>query len=51
MKQKNLKLKQKILSDYENKIDKSKKEAQEIINIAKKDSEKNILEKQKNFMN
>ena len=38
-----------LLSDYENKIDKSKKETQEIINIAKKDSEKNILEKTKRF--
>ena len=38
-----------ILSDYENKIDKSKKETQEIINIAKKDSEKNILDKTKKF--
>ena len=38
-----------LLSDYENKIDKSKKETQEIINIAKKDSEKNILEKTKKF--
>ena len=33
-----------LLSDYENKIDKSKKEVQEIINLAKKDSEKTILE-------
>ena len=38
-----------LLSDYENKIDKSKKEAQHIINIAKKDSEKNILDKTKKF--
>ena len=38
-----------ILSDYENKIDKSKKETQEIINVAKKDSERNILEKSKKF--
>ena len=38
-----------LLSDYENKIDKSKKEAQNIINIAKKDSEKNILDKTKKF--
>jgi len=38
-----------LLSDYENKIDKSKKETQEIINLAKKDSEKNILEKTKKF--
>ena len=38
-----------LLSDYENKIDKSKKEAQDIINIAKKDCEKNILNKTKKF--
>ena len=38
-----------LLSDYENKIDKSKKVTQEIINLAKKDSEKNILEKTKKF--
>ena len=38
-----------ILSDYENKIDKSKKETQKIINEAKKDSEKNILDKTKKF--
>ena len=38
-----------LLSSYENKIDKSKKETQEIINLAKKDSEKNILEKTKKF--
>ena len=38
-----------LLSDYENKIDKSKKETQEIIRIAKKDSEKTILEKTKIF--
>ena len=38
-----------LLSDYENKIDKSKKETQNIINFAKKDSEKNILEKSKKF--
>ena len=36
-----------LLSDYENKIDKSKKETQEIINLAKKESEKVILEKTK----
>ena len=34
-----------LLSNYENKIDKSKKETREIINLAKKDSEKTILEK------
>ena len=38
-----------LLSDYENKIDKSKKETQEIINLAKKESEKNILDKSKKF--
>ena len=38
-----------LLSNYENKIDKSKKEATEIINLAKKDSEKNILEKTEKF--
>ena len=38
-----------LLSDYENKIDKSKKETQKIINIAKKDSEKNILDKTEKF--
>ena len=38
-----------LLSDYENKIDKSKKEVNEIINIAKKENEKTILEKTKKF--
>jgi len=38
-----------LLSDYESKIDKSKKETQKIINTAKKDSEKNILDKTKKF--
>ena len=38
-----------LLSDYESKIDKSKKETKEIINLANKDSEKNILEKTKKF--
>jgi len=38
-----------LLSNYENKIDKSKKETQEIINLAKKDSEKTILEKMEKF--
>ena len=38
-----------LLSNYESKVDKSKKETQEIINLAKKDSEKNILEKSKKF--
>ena len=31
-----------LLSNYENKIDKSKKETQDIINMAKKDTKKNI---------
>ena len=39
----------KLLSDYENKIDKSQKESKEIINAAKKESEKAIIEKQTNF--
>jgi F-type H+-transporting ATPase subunit b len=34
-----------LLSNYESKLDKSKKETQEIIQIAKKDSEKNMFEK------
>ena len=38
-----------LLSNYENKIDKSKKETIEIINLAKKESEKTILEKTKKF--
>ena len=38
-----------LLSNYENKIDKSKKETRDIINLAKKDSENNILEKTKKF--
>ena len=38
-----------LLSNYEDKIDKSKKKVQEIINLAKKDSEKIILEKTKKF--
>ena len=38
-----------LLSNYENKIDKSKKEVLEIINLAKKDSEKTILEKNEKF--
>lgn len=38
-----------LLSSCENKIDKSKNEVQEIINLAKKESEKNILEKTKQF--
>ena len=38
-----------LLSDYENKLDKSKKESRLIIETAKKESEKNMLEKTKNF--
>jgi len=38
-----------LLSNYENKIDKSKNEVQEIINLAKKESEKTILEITKTF--
>ena len=38
-----------LLSDYENKIDKSIKETRKIIDQAKKDSEKNILEKMGRF--
>ena len=38
-----------LLSNYENKIDKSQKETREIINLAKKDSEKTILELTKKF--
>jgi F-type H+-transporting ATPase subunit b len=38
-----------LLSDWENKIDKSKKEGQDIINAAKKNSEKNIVERTKQF--
>ena len=38
-----------LLRDYENKIEKSKKEVQEIINLAKKDSEKTILERTEKF--
>ena len=38
-----------LLSNYESKIDKSKKEVQEIINLAKKNSEKIILEGTKKF--
>ena len=38
-----------LLSNYESKIDKSKKETREIINLAKKDSENSILEKTKKF--
>ena len=38
-----------LLSDYESKMDKSKKESRLIIETAKKESEKNILEKTKKF--
>jgi len=38
-----------LFADYENKIDKSKKETKEIINTAKKESEKDIIEKTKKF--
>jgi len=38
-----------LLSNYENKIDKSKEETKKIIDTAKNESEKNILEKTKNF--
>ena len=38
-----------LLSNYESKIDKSKKEVMEIINLAKKNSEKTILEKTEKF--
>ena len=38
-----------LLSDYEDKLDKSKKESKLIIEAAKKESEKNILEKTKTF--
>ena len=38
-----------LLSDYENKIDKSKKETQAIITLARKYSEKTILEKTEKF--
>ena len=38
-----------LLSDYENKLDKSKKESRLIIETAKKESEKNLLERTKKF--
>ena len=38
-----------LFADYENKIDKSKKETKEIIHTAKKESEKTIIEKTKKF--
>ena len=40
---------QKLLSDYENKIDKSKKETKKIIDAAERESEKAIIEKTKKF--
>jgi len=39
----------KLLSNYESKIDKSKKETKEIFNAAKKESEKTIIEKTRKF--
>ena len=38
-----------LLSNYEDKIDKSKKKVQEIINLAKRESEKMIVEKTQKF--
>ena len=38
-----------LLSEYESKIDKSKKETKEIISNAKKEAEKTILEKTERF--
>ena len=38
-----------LLSDYEKKIDKSTIESKKIIDLAKKESEKNILDKSKKF--
>ena len=38
-----------LFAGYENKIDKSKKETKEIINLAKKESEDTIIEKTKKF--
>ena len=38
-----------LLSNYEKKIDKSKKESKEIIDRAKNESEKNLIEKTKKF--
>jgi len=38
-----------LLSDCENKIDKSNKETKDIINYAKKENERNILEKTEKF--
>ena len=50
MKLKNLKLKQKnLLSSYENKIDKSKKEAKKIIEDERKKLDENIKNKKQKF--
>ena len=38
-----------LLSDYESKIDKSKKETRDILNLAKKQAERTILEKTEKF--
>jgi len=38
-----------LLSNYENKIDKSKKESKAMIDLAKQESQKNILEKTEQF--
>ena len=38
-----------LLSDYESQIDKSKKETKEIIDLAKEESEKMVIEKTKKF--
>jgi len=38
-----------LLSDYENKIDNSKKETKKIIDLAKNESEKNLLNRTKKF--
>ena len=38
-----------LLSEYENKIDKSEKETKKMINLAKKENEKDILEKMEKF--
>ena len=38
-----------LLSNYKNKIDKSKKEVLEVLNLAKKDSDKTILERTEKF--
>ena len=38
-----------LLSEYENKIDRSKKESKEIISVAKMESEKTVIEKTQKF--